>query len=213
MNELDTNKLDLLEQKYSNLYKMMHMKDTPYKKENMYEGHCIMQHAWFVRALILSLNMEINSFLDYGCGKAEQYLNFNIHEFLFPKKKINPCLYDPGHKPYSLLPSGSFDMTLSFDVFEHIPEPLLQRNLNNIYDRTNKIVFLGICTKLAAATLPNGENAHCTVKPVNWWVKKIIPFVKQKKISTVLIFYGDKSQTGKILINENGEPKVIEGSQ
>ena len=37
-------------------------------------------------------------------------------------------------------------------------------------DHATRFVFLAIATDLAIALLPNGENAHCTIKPLDWWV-------------------------------------------
>ena len=36
-------------------------------------------------------------------------------------------------------------------------------------DYANKFVYANIACHRAKATLPNGENAHCTARPVEWW--------------------------------------------
>ena len=205
MSEIEEKKLDVLENHYNNLYRYTHLLDSSYKKNNMYEGMCIMIHLKMIKHSIIYYNHDIDSFLDYGCGKAEQYLKFKIHEYFLPKKQVNPCLYDPGYEPYSLLPSGKFDLTLSFDVFEHIHVKLLNRNLKRIFERTNKMVILGICVKKATMILPNKENAHCTVEHPDWWINKIKPFAEKYKILTVISFYGDEKLNQLKTIKKNGE--------
>jgi hypothetical protein len=38
-----------------------------------------------------------------------------------------------------------------------------------------KFVFANIASYPAAKILPNGENAHCTIRPVEWWSQIIAP--------------------------------------
>ena len=84
-----------------------------------------------------------------------------------------PELYDPGIPEYEVLPDGPFDGIYSTDVMEHIPKEHLQETFENIFSRAQKFVFLAICTKPAIAVLPNGENAHCTVEPIGFWVSMV----------------------------------------
>ena len=59
-----------------------------------------------------------------------------------------------------------------------------------------KFVYLAICTRLANAILPNGENAHCTVKEPDWWEKHIIKSNKNK-IHTEVHWYGNHNDYRK----------------
>jgi len=34
-------------------------------------------------------------------------------------------------------------------------------------------VYANIASYPAQKTLPNGENAHCTIRPAEWWLEKI----------------------------------------
>ena len=115
------------------------------------------------------------SLLDFGCGKAEGYLEYNHHEHW---GDIMPALYDPAISKYETLPEGTFDGVMSFDVLEHIPEIQIPETIYQITKVANKFVFLGIATAPADAILPNGDNAHCTVEPIGWWesmIKKYAP--------------------------------------
>jgi hypothetical protein len=53
---------------------------------------------------------------------------------------------------------------------EHIPEEQIPHVFKQISQSATRFVFLAIATDLAIALLPNGENAHCTIKPLDWWV-------------------------------------------
>jgi len=136
---------------------------------------------------------ETNSktILDYGCGGGEQYTKLKLHKMW---NVDVPTLYDPAEENYSTLPTTTFDGIISTDVFEHIPEDVVPECLEWIYNHSTKFVYLGICTRLAAAILPNGENAHCTVKPIHWWEEKIKQYSTDKNVITVLHCYGQKGK-------------------
>ena len=85
---------------------------------------------------------------------------------------------------------------ISTDVLEHIPEKVIPKTLNQIFERADKFVYLAICTRLAHAILPNGENAHCTVKEPDWWENHILSSNKDK-ILTEVHWYGNHNDYRK----------------
>ena len=127
------------------------------------------------------------SLLDFGCGKAEGYLEYNHHEMW---GGIMPSLYDPAIPEYENFPDGTFDGVMSFDVLEHIPKEQLPETFNNIFSRAEKFVFLGIATDLASTVLPNGENAHCTVEPIGFWISMVEKYAP-KRVYTHIKTYGN----------------------
>ena len=108
----------------------------------------------------------------------------------------NLFLYDPAYKEHNTLPDRTFDGVISTDVLEHIPEEVIPKTLYQIFERAKKFVYLAICTRLANAILPNGENAHCTVKEPDWWEKHIIKSNKNK-IHTEVHWYGNHNDYRK----------------
>ena len=143
-------------------YKQYHLENTDYGN-----GGCLKFYLQHIVDLVQDWNAE--SLLDFGCGKAEGYLEYNHHEHW----GIMPSLYDPAIPEYQNLPEGTFDGVISFDVMEHIPKEQIPETFDQIYSRADKFVFLGIATSPAEAVLPNGDNAHCTVEPIGWWEEMV----------------------------------------
>ena len=51
-------------------------------------------------------------------------------------------------------------------------------------------MFLAICTRPALAVLPSGQNAHCTVEPMEFW-KKMVETYTPKPVYTHIKTYGN----------------------
>jgi hypothetical protein len=143
-------------------YKQYHLENTNYGN-----GGCLKFYLQHIIDLVQDWNAE--SILDFGCGKAEGYLEHKHHEHW----GIMPSLYDPAIPEYQNIPEGTFDGVISFDVMEHIPKEQIPETFDQIFSRADKFVFLGIATSPAKAVLPNGDNAHCTVEPIGWWEEMV----------------------------------------
>lgn len=169
-------------------YKELH------KDESFYAVSVLSLHKESIRQF-LSVK-ECKTILDYGCGKANQYYKEDIHNQSF--YGIMPSLYDPAVKEFSKLPAGTFDAVISTDVLEHIEEDDLDDVLKQIFSKANKFVYLGICNMPAHAILPDGRNAHVTLKSFDWWIDKILPHAT---VFTNIYVYGGEG--GKAII-DNG---------
>src|SRR5690606_11800435 len=77
--------------------------------------------------------------------------------------------YDPCYAPYSKLPEGRFDGVVCTDVLEHCPEQDLPWIIGEIFGYADRFVYANVACYPARKHLPNGENAHCTIKPAAWW--------------------------------------------
>ncbi len=128
------------------------------------------------RIIKSSINFNINSFLDYGCGKS------NLTEIFSQNNNIQTYKYDPAIKEFSNLKNGlKVDLVANCDVMEHIPEDEIDGVLMDISKISNN-VFFNIYLEKAETILPNGENAHCTVKPIQWWQNKILKYFSEANI-------------------------------
>ncbi len=173
---------------YLNFYKQMHNSGFLLKSgesrnyKNAYDGSSTLGFIKSIKKIIEK--NSINSLLDYGCGKAILYENeFKIGEEKIKSLKkywgIKTNLYDPAYKKFSELPKGKFDLTISIDVMEHIPETDIDWVLEEIFSITNKFIFFNVACFEANALLPNGQNAHTLVKKPKWWFNKFIEFKKR----------------------------------
>lgn len=113
---------------------------------------------------------NVKSILDYGCGKAELWEKHGLRGLLKVKKIF---LYDPGYVKFQARPIIPADLVVCVDVMEHIPENCVDEVLNDIESLSKKAILFSISTREAAKLLPNGENAHVTIKPEEWWMEKI----------------------------------------
>ena len=111
--------------------------------------------------------------LDYGCGKGMQYEEDGLHEAW---GGIMPTLFDPAVPGIDVLPDGQFDGVICTGVLEHIPGRELPQAFENLAKYARKWCFLAIGTALAHKSLPNGQNAHVTVKTPEWWMERIDPY-------------------------------------
>jgi len=101
---------------------------------------------------------SLKTILDYGCGKAE-----------FHPPEWNATKYDPAVLKFSQKPVGRFDLVICTDVLEHIPVDGLQDTIKDLFDYSDKWVFISVCCRKAMEILPNGYNAHATVESQEWW--------------------------------------------
>ena len=143
--------------------------------EQTYPGISLLPHIKRVKELID--NTGARTILDYGCGKGMQY---DPHQLHVPGAGVwdgvidywdidEVCCYDPCYERYSKLPQGKFDGVISTDVLEHCIEEDIAWIVAEMFSYANRFVFANIACYPAIATLPNGENAHCTVRPATWW--------------------------------------------
>lgn len=116
--------------------------------------------------------------LDYGSGKGQQYIIENIVipnvagvwpniQSYWGISEIQ--LYDPSYQPNSKLPSGAFDGVICTDVLEHCPEEDIPWIVDEIFSFARKFVYANVACYPAKKHLPNGENAHCTIRQISWW--------------------------------------------
>ena len=163
------------------------------EKNTNYPGNNLKPQLHHIVDLVKDTKSE--TLLDYGCGKGLQYTKWNHHEEI----GVMPELYDPAVPEYEDLPEGPFHGVYSTDVMEHIPKEHLPEVFDYIFSKAERFVFLAICTRPSIAVLPSGENAHCTVEPMNFWVEMINKY-SPKKVYTHIKTYGNDNNY--VILNE-----------
>jgi len=116
------------------------------------------------------INHSISTILDYGCGgsdwEASGFDEASNQSAVCYFKLQNAYRYEPAR---SLDERQAVDCVVSFDVLEHIFISDIPAVLRDMFSYASKLIILNIACYPAAAKLPNGENAHITVRPPAWW--------------------------------------------
>lgn len=157
INQTEGKAMPLISEKYKKLYTILHNDNANYGNSH---------HLSPEISLLISF-LRPKTILDYGCGKG---LLTKTLQSKHPN--IEFFNYDPCVEEYSKLTYSNFDMILNTDVLEHIPEENIDDILKHIKSLSNN-VFFNLHHERALTFLPNGENAHCTVKPPKWYHEKI----------------------------------------
>lgn len=106
--------------------------------------------------------------LDYGAGRR----TFSpAMRWLCPHMLVEE--YDPGVPGIDTLPTGPYDFVVCTDVMEHVEEEFVVNTLRYIHKLTRYAVLFNICLSPSKSLLPDGRNAHLTVKPAIWWQERI----------------------------------------
>lgn len=125
--------------------------------------------GWKHAQTIVDFAAEIGakSILDYGCG--ESTMRPEIKKLGW-KGFIGE--YDPA-KFGKEAPPKPADLVVCTDVMEHVEPEFTDNVLRHIRGLTGKGCFMVVATRPANKILPNGENAHLVIEPVQWWLDKI----------------------------------------
>ena len=134
--------------------------------------------------------LQPKSILDFGCGKGSL-----VSELERRYPHINVYGYDPAVPGRETISVSRVDLVINTDVLEHIPEQALPGVVEQIAKLSDNVYF-NLHHALAKKILPNGENAHCTVKPPEWYVEFMRPYFghltplpgRRKHLSVLLTF-------------------------
>lgn len=147
---------------------------TPYNKEYYDMTDNYAKNNGHLKRIIWKLPISKNDkVLDVGCGKGYLVRRLRLN-------KIDAVGTDTSEFAGTLIPGfftqadskhlpfkkKEFDLVISTDVFEHIPE----EDVVEVYKemkRVGKKVFALICTKRGT------QATHITVHPIEWWRKKL----------------------------------------
>lgn len=125
--------------------------------------------SWVPHVLPLVEDLELNAptFLDYGCGRAT--FKWAMLEAL-PSATVFE--YDPGIPGKDAQPAPA-DIVIATDVMEHVEEQFVDATLQKLAALSQRLCFMNIACELSKSLLPDGQNAHITVRPPDWWIDKI----------------------------------------
>jgi hypothetical protein len=157
------------------LYRELHTRgagDLGLAPAETFDGHSLPRHSAAIGEMIAACNAR--TVLDYGCGKGSKYgpgpEGSPLHiRSMKPWGDVRVRLYDPGHEAYAQLPEDKFDGVLCTDVLEHIPEEDIPWIIEELFAHASRFVYAAVACYAARKTLADGQNAHCTVRDIEWW--------------------------------------------
>jgi len=116
---------------------------------------------------ILHFSKGHKTILDYGCGKA--VLKSPLEQQGFEYTGYDPAVPEYAARPLNL----QYDVVICTDVMEHVEEEHVSEVLKDLKLLTKNYLYLVIAMYPARAILPDGRNAHITLKDFDWWKAKI----------------------------------------
>ena len=112
-----------------------------------------------------------------------------------PKNTINP--------PFTIFfKESSEDMKLYCNSCFLISFYKVLKDIFN-YCALDGFVFFGVSFIKAKKILPNGKNAHATVKPPDWWSEKI----SKNNIANSKVYKYTLLKVSQIIVSPNGKQK------
>ncbi|MGB1236361.1 MAG: methyltransferase domain-containing protein [Planktomarina sp.] len=138
-------------------YKQLHA-SKPYGRSSELKARYVQRELMYLDT--------VDTILDFGCGQSR------LVDWLAKMSDAQGLRYDPAIPAYDTKPTVPCDAVVCTDVLEHIPEENVISFLQDIRAITQNAYF-NVSIRAAIEILPNGENAHCTVKPADWWGQKI----------------------------------------
>jgi hypothetical protein len=174
--------------------------------DQVFPGKSLRPQAHHIRRLIQETGAR--TILDYGCGKGTQYLPLPFTDAFgvsSPNVKaywgaVEVSCYDPAYKPFAELPEGKYDGVISTDVLEHCPEDDMEWIVAELFGYARRFVFANVACYPANRLLPNGGNAHCTIRPPKWWRKLITTTAtKFSGVRYELRLQSDRNDSGQVI--------------
>jgi hypothetical protein len=125
----------------------------------------------------LCQNNGIGSVLDYGCGKGTlapvlKAIGLDVAEYdpAIPGKDGEPC---------------KAGLVVCVDVMEHVEPNCVDDVLQHIAGLAKSLAYFMIDNGPANKTLPDGRNAHLTVKGQAWWRERLSKYFDIKVFERV----------------------------
>jgi hypothetical protein len=145
------------------------------KPEEAFQGEQLLKFIGPIRRL--TERHGAKTILDYGAGKGVQYsdkialTDKESGEVFQGVRKywdvdVIDC-YEPAFE--NLAPQKIYDGVVNTDVLEHCFVADVPWIVEEMFACATKFVFANIACYPAIARLPNGENAHITVRSPTWW--------------------------------------------
>lgn len=159
------------------------------------------------------------SMLDYGGGKGVQYQLQDVidagggrHADMRAYLGVDEAIcFDPGYSKDATPPGDACaDLVVSIDVLEHIPVEDLRWVTRRLFHSARKAVFVVVANYPAGKFLPDGRNAHITLRPGEWWARLFRDAAAERpQVAWRLVCYNGWGDAG---VYYAGGPRPAEGA-
>ena len=159
-------------------YRQMHTEGATEQglaPEDTFDGRSLGPHIQAIRKLTLEHGAK--TLLDYGSGKGRLYQQVRVQDqqgkdlgdvLTFWGIESLAC-FDFGVEANASLPEEPKDAVISTDVLEHCATEDMPWIVAELFAYARHFVYAAVANYPAHKTLPNGENAHVTLRSRLWW--------------------------------------------
>jgi hypothetical protein len=144
------------------------------KVDNAFSDFELQAYRLHIRSIFNEYS--ISTVLDYGCGgELPPVVVQPIIRVFDDATGLSAIKYFKLQNIYRYEPARNLDerqhvdCVISFDVLEHIFISDVPSVLRDMFSYATKLIVINVACYPAAAKLPNGENAHITVRHPIWW--------------------------------------------
>jgi hypothetical protein len=106
------------------------------------------------------------SVLDYGCGQSRFLEELQLG---YPVERLR---YDPAIPAFSQKPDARVDLLINIDVLEHVEEEDIDLVVEEMRSACRNAIII-VDTRSATTFLPDGRNAHVTIRSHDWWRERL----------------------------------------
>ena len=115
-------------------------------------------------------NEKIKTVLDYGGGGSDwDAPGFDTGTKQSAKQFFQLQSVHTFEPARGLMEKKKADCVVCMDVLEHIFIEDIPKVVSELFALSKKLLVVNVACYKAAALLPNGENAHITVRGADWW--------------------------------------------
>ena len=142
---------------------------------------------------------KIKSVLDYGGGGSDwDAFNFEPNTGESAKQFFNLSKVYTFEPARNLTKKVKSDCVVCVDVLEHIFVADVSSVIKDLFSLSKKLLIINVACYKAAALLPNGENAHVTVRNPHWWKGVIDTIALSYKDIDIMLICSETFSSGII---------------
>ena len=131
---------------------------------------------------------EIQTVLDYGGGGSDwDKPGFDPSSGQSAKQFFNLEVVNTFEPARNKLEKPKSDCVICMDVLEHIFIADVPTVIDELFSLAKKLLIINVACYEAAALLPNGENAHITVRGADWWKGMVDASAVRHKTTEVML--------------------------